>query len=226
MTTDDAAPERLRAAFETLVEDAAPGPDCADTARIWAAARGELPHAEARALLDHALGCPSCGMAWRLARQVSEESDSAGEGANRHATARAVREGWGWPHWAAVAAAVIAAVLIPVGVFEWRAPQAPAYREEGRASIEPLVPDGGALPRDGFVLRWSAGPPGTRYSVRLVRTDLSIVIQANALEGEEFVVPADALSDFPAGAVLYWRVEAHLPDGRQLVSDMFSVRLE
>ena len=226
MSTDDPVPERLRTAFDTLAEDAAPGPDCADAAKIWAAACGELPPSEARALLDHALACPSCGTAWRLARQVSADGRGAGQGASAPVHAGGGGGGWGWGYWVAVAAVIVAAVLVPVGVYEWRVPQAPVYREEGTHAIVPLVPEGTGLPREGFRLRWSAGPAGTRYSVRLVRSDLSVVTQADALAGTEFVVPAEALRDLSSGAVLYWRVEAHLPDGGQLVSDTFSVRLE
>jgi hypothetical protein len=125
-----------------------------------------------------------------------------------------------------VAAAVAAAVLIPVGVKEWREGPAPVYREHAKSTIAPLVAEGAALPRDGFVLRWSAGPPGTRYSVRLVRGDLEVVREENALDVPEHRVPEEALRGLPPGTVLYWRVEAHLPDGRQVVSDTFSVRLE
>jgi hypothetical protein len=76
------------------------------------------------------------------------------------------------------------------------------------------------------VLRWTAGPPGTRYSVRVTRPDLRIVSQADALDREEHVVPAEALEGLPAGTVLYWRVEVHLPDGSHTTSDMFSARVE
>jgi hypothetical protein len=207
--------DRLRDAYlGSLGDGAGAGSDCADAARIWAAARGEVPAAEAQALVDHALNCPSCAMAWRLAREVAAATVPA-----------PVKTGWGWAHWAAVAAAVVAGLLIPVGVHEWRAPEPAVYREPG-GWIQPLVSEGQALARDEFRLRWSAGPSGTRYSVRVARIDLAIVAQADALDREEYLVPASALQELPAGTVLYWRVEAHLPDGSHVASDMFSARLE
>jgi len=223
MSGEDPTAERLREAFADASAGVGPGPDCADTARIWAAARGELPPAEAQTLVDHALACPACGVAWRLAREVSSGS---GQLAGTLTTPPAPRHGWTAAHWAAVAAAVIAAVLIPVGVHEWRAPGPSAYRAQDQETIRPLVPEGAVLPRDSFVLRWTGGPPGTRYSVRLVRSDLGTLTEAKGLDATEYLAPADALGDLASGTVLYWRVEAHLPDGRQFVSDTFSVRIE
>ncbi len=154
-------------------------------------------------------------MAWRVAREVSADS----------APPVAARRAWGVAHWAAVAAAVIAAVLIPVGVHEWRAPAPAIYREPG-ATLVALVPEGASLPRSGFLLRWAPLGLDARYSVRVVRADLSIVAKVDGLEREEYLVPAEALAQFSAGTLLYWRVEAHLLDGSQVVSDTFSVRLE
>ena len=220
MSVDDRGYERLREAFASSMDRApVPGPDCSDAPRIWAAVRGELPAEEAQALVDHALGCASCALAWRLAREVAQESGEAGG-------ARAARRGFSAAHWAAVAAAVIAAVLIPVGLHEWRAPGPPVYRADERPAIRPLVPDGASLARDAFVLRWTAGPPGTRYSVRLVRSDLGVVSEAQALESAEYAAPPEALQGLARGTQLFWRVEAHLPDGSEIVSDTFSVRLE
>ena len=207
--------DRLRTAYLEGFPDAAPGPDCADSERIWAAVSGELQPAEAQALVDHALGCPSCTRAWRVAREVAADS----------APPVAARRAWGVAHWAAVAAAVIAGVLIPVGVHEWRAPTPAVYREPG-SGIVALVPEGGSLPRFGFLLRWAPLGEDTRYSVRVVRSDLGIVAQVDALDREEYLVPAERLTEYPAGALLYWRVEAHLLDGSHVVSDTFSVRLE
>jgi len=217
MSGEDPGYERLREVFAAAPDLAATGPECSDAARIWNAVRGELPPHETHALVDHALDCPACGQAWRLAREVLAESGEALPSARR---------GWTAAHWAAVAAVVIAAVLIPVGVHEWRAPGAPVYRADDRVTIHSLMPDGAALARDAFVLRWTEGPPGTRYSLRLVRSDLSVVAEVHALEAAQYAVPADALAGLSGNTQLYWRVEAHLPDGSEIVSDTFSVRLE
>ena len=209
--------DRLRDAFlEGLGETAEAGPACAEAGRIWSAVRGELVAAEAQAVVDHALDCASCGIAVRLAREIQAEGSPA-----------ARPKAWRAAHWAAVAAGIVVALLIPVGLYEWRAPRpAPAvYREPG-SEITPLVAEGATLPRASFVLRWSPGPEGTRYSIRVLHSDLTIVASADGLDTAEYAVRVDSLREIATGTVLYWRVEQHLPDGSRVVSDTFSVRLE
>jgi hypothetical protein len=210
--------DRLREAFlEGLGEPPHATAECPDAGRIWSVVRGELGAAESQALVDHALGCASCGTALRLAREIQVE-----------ATPHVVpRKGWRAAHWAAVAAGIVVALLIPVGLYEWRAPRpAPAvYREPG-SEITPLVAEGQTLPRSAFVLRWSPGPESTRYSIRVLRSDLTVIASADGLENAEYGVPAEALREVAAGTTVYWRVEEHLPDGSHVVSDTFSVRLE
>ena len=209
--------DRLRELFLESLGEPTHDVGCPDAGRIWAAARGELPVAEAHPIVDHALGCASCGTALRLAREIQAEA----------VLPIAPRKAWRAAHWAAVAAGIVVALLIPVGVYEWRAPgPAPAvYREPG-SEITPLVAEGATLPRGAFVLRWSPGPENTRYSIRVLRSDLSVVAQADGLESAEYSVSADALGEVAAGTVLYWRVEEHLPDGTHVASSTFSVRLE
>lgn len=206
--------DRLRDAFLEGLPERAPTAECADPARIWSASRGELPRSEAQALVDHALECSTCATAWRMARVVLAASSPP-----------VVHRTWGVAHWAAVAAAVLVVLLIPVGVHEWRTPGPAVYREPG-SEIVGLVVEGASVPRSGFVLRWEPLGADTRYAVRVLRADLSIVAQGDGLEGPEYAVPAHALADLAPATVLYWRVEAHLADGSHIVSDTFSVRVE
>jgi hypothetical protein len=209
--------DRLRELFLESLGEPTQDADCPDAGRIWAAVRGELPVAEAQGVVDHALACASCATALRLAREIQAEA----------LPQVAPRKAWRAAHWAAVAAGIVVALLIPVGVYEWRTPApAPAvYREPG-SEIAPLVIEGQTLARAAFVLRWSPGPEGTRYSVRVLRSDLGVVARADGLDRAEFSVPIDALREIASGTVLFWRVEEHLPDGSHVVSDTFSVRLE
>lgn len=65
---------RLEAAFAALAEDPSQQCEVADSRRIWCAALGELPAAEARALLAHSSLCPACALTWRLARGLALEA--------------------------------------------------------------------------------------------------------------------------------------------------------
>jgi hypothetical protein len=218
MSGDDVVSERLRDAYGALLQEGAlPGPDCADPERIWAAVRGDLARAEARALIDHALACPACGAAWRLARELAAEAGGSPEVAGTR---------WEGRRWLALAAAAIVVALIPVGLYLRRAPGTPAYRDEGRVEIRSLIPEGRLLPRRDFLLRWTPGPHGARFTLRVVRPDLSVVANTKGLKSPEYLVPPEVLRDLPPGQVLYWQVEAHLEDGSRLVSGMFSVQLE
>ena len=73
---------------------------------------------------------------------------------------------------------------------------------------------------------WSAGPPGTRYSLWVATLELRELYAKPRLEVPEQVVPSSALEAVPAGAEIFWRVEAQLPDGSLLASPAFRTRVE
>jgi tetratricopeptide (TPR) repeat protein len=90
---------RLQHALAELALDAPAGEGCATPERIWAAARGELPTDESKALLDHAALCPHCALAWRLAHEVATEAELVPDAARSAA-------GF-WRPWRFAAAAVL-----------------------------------------------------------------------------------------------------------------------
>jgi len=209
--------ERLRHAWRERSEAGAPSHDCADPERLWSAVRGEAPREEARRLLLHAARCPACGPALRLAREISAASGLV--------AANSVRAGIPWWGWAAAAAAALALLSLPLWLPSGEQRDAAAYRDPGADAIRSLHPDGEALPRDSFILRWTPGPPGTRYSVRVSQADLTPVASTQALERPAWHVPKEALAGLAEGSVLFWRVEAHLPDGAESASEAFRAQL-
>jgi hypothetical protein len=82
------------------------------------------------------------------------------------------------------------------------------------------------LPRDRFLLRWSPGPAGSTYTVRLSTVALSLLLEQDGLDGAELLVPSAALERAQAGDQLLWQIETRLPDGRRINSATFVVTLQ
>lgn len=182
-----------------------------DAEELYEAASGNLDRARRLEIVDHVAKCGECTQAWKIALDVGA----------RDAKASVTQRPWRF----ALAASVILAVglvtylVIPV---EQGTPQ---YRE----GVDPLAPVsaiGSSLPRDQFVLRWSAGPQGTSYVVRLSTADLAALLVKSDIAATELVVPSSVLANVKAGEELLWQVEARLPDGRRVVSQTYVVRVE
>jgi hypothetical protein len=220
--------EDLRRRFANPPRDAAAVPGCPGAETFWKGARRELSREKLGSVLDHVASCPACTVAWRLTREQLAAADGmivplTGD------SSRASPAGWrrrAWSIWAPVAAAAVLAgiaLLVP-----WRQPEPPAgpvLRTPAEESIRSLVPESDLLPAEQFTLRWSAGPPGSRYAIRVTDQRLNLIAGARALEGAEYTVPAGDLSGLEAGTVILWQVEAVLPDGRRLVSETFTAKL-
>lgn len=215
----DGSSARLREAFAALGERAAPRPDCPEPDRLWAAATGEAPVEERHEIIAHTAACASCASAFRLARGLAEEkSDPAGR---IEPDSRFVRRPW--LRWAApLAAALILAVLIP---FLWRSGPAP-YRGGESREIVSEIPEAAVLPRGDTLLRWSAGPPGSRYEIRVLTSEGREIAVESDLTAPRYRIPPSALERVEAGTVLYWQVKAFPPEGTSVASKTFSVRLE
>ena len=216
MNETEGSSARLREAFATLGERGAPGPDCPDADRLWAAAMAEGPAEERQEIVVHTASCASCAAAFRLARGLAR--DSASPAAVEPLVGR-------WQRWraplAALAAVLLLAVLIPR---VWKSGPAP-YRGGETREILSNVPEGSVLPRDRAVLSWSAGPPGSRYEVRALTAGGREVAVEPGLETPEYRIPPSSLDGLPAGTVLYWQVKVLTPEGKSTVSKTFSARL-
>ena len=192
--------------------------------RIWLAVSGVLPPEERRELVERTATDPACAEAWRVAHEMWQASQAAAAAAVAPAAvapARAIR--WTSP-WLAAAAVLL---LGTVGLVTLRYQTA---GDEFRASpgyvVESLVPADVALPRDGFRLRWTPGPEGSRYEVRLTTEDLRVLATAVGLAAPELVVEPASLSSLPSGASVLWQVDASLPNGERVTSSTFITRLE
>jgi len=182
-----------------------------DAEELYEAAAGNLDRARRLEIIDHVAKCAECTQAWRIALEVGA----------REAKVPVTQRPWRF----ALAASVILAVglvtylVIPVDH------ETPQYRE----GVDPLAPVsaiGSTLPRDQFVLRWSAGPAGTTYLVRLSTADLGSLLVKSDIAATELVVPGSVLANVKTGEELLWQVEAQLPDGRRVVSETYAVQLE
>lgn len=74
MITDPRDDAKLRAAFESLSDEAEFTPDCPAPERLWAGARGELPPSEVESLVMHVAECGACAEAWRVAKDFGESA--------------------------------------------------------------------------------------------------------------------------------------------------------
>ncbi len=195
--------------------------DCPESDALWQAARGELPPERARELAEHAAGCPACAEAWRLARGLGDEGASSDAAAGAGAAAPTRDPMNAWRPVAAVAAILLLAIA-GWSVFRSMSPggshgTAPVVRE-ATAEVRSSLEEDAALPRDAFVLRWEGAPPDSIYSVEIGTPDLQSLDRASGLTEAEYRVPAERLASVADGGKVAWRIEASLPDGRQVTS--------
>ncbi len=184
--------------------------ECPPAERIWSAVQGTLAE-EVRPSLDHAISCATCDALFRLAREIAAEEVRA----QRILIARRSVLGL---------AAAAAVVLVATPLLQQPPPTPPALRSGAAESVRSLTAP--SLPRQAFVLRWSAGPDETRYALSVLAEDLRPLHRASGLRTAEYQVPSEALARVPSGAQVVWTVEAALPDGRRLESGAFLTRVE
>ena len=182
-----------------------------DADELYEAASGNLERARRLEIIDHVAKCAECTQAWQIALDVGA----------REAKVSVTQRPWRF--------ALAASVILAVGVVTYLVLPVDQGTPQYRDGVDPLAPVsavGNTLPRDQFVLRWSAGPPGTTYLVRLSTADLAPVLFRSDIESAELAVPSSALANVKAGEELLWQVEAQLPDGRRVVSQTYPVRVE
>ena len=229
--TEPDSDERLRAAFRSQPDaDAGPLPDDLQE-QIWLAVSGGLDPDQRRALVDRTASDPAAAAAWRVANalwqaRLAGESDAlpAAPGARVGPMTPRRPRLWTAPWLAAAATLVLVSAVVSLQYWQ-SGPSGDEFRVAPDAAIESLVAEGTALSRDEFRLRWTAGPEGARYRVRVTTEDLRIVATAGELMTPEFGVAPAALAGLPSGATVLWQVEMTLPAGQVIASPTFNVRI-
>jgi hypothetical protein len=209
----------LKAAFRDLAASADEACTEEEIDRIWRAAAGELDADDRRVLVDRMAANPAAAEAWRVA-QVMREVQGYGAPASTPA-----RHSWS-PAWIGLAAALTLAVGL--GLFQVNrssAPSADVYRDASVSSTESLVPPDTVLARDAFVLKWSPGPAGSRYLVRVTTDDLRVLTTVADVKAPELTIPMAALDSVAAGSRVLWQVVTTLPSGQTVSSRTFVVRV-
>ena len=198
--------------------------DCPPADRIWEAVAGELSPEAVRQIVEHTAQCMDCSIAWRVALEVGRETESDGRVASlRPLRSRAARS-FLFPGVGLAAAAI--AVLLLRGPWTHPDRRGPVEAERGskRSLVSLNAP--GTQPRNAVVLRWSPLPGAERYSVTVLSSSLDVLHRAFGLSTTEFRIPPESLSGQPSPARVLWSVEATLPGGGVIDSDVFTVDIE
>jgi hypothetical protein len=217
---DRAAEEALKAAFQKLGDVNRGECSTDDLDRIWRALDGTLGSEERRELIDRLASDPALAEAWRVADELHAAS---AVGANAGAAPRRPITGWrrGW----LAAAAVLLAAVSAVFVFQRIRPADATFRGVEGYSVESLIGADVTLPRNEFQLRWTPGPPDTRYQVSVTTEALQVLTIAADLPAAEYVVPGEILASVPSGNRVLWQVDARLPGGERKSSATFTTRV-
>jgi hypothetical protein len=224
-TVSDQLPDDvLRRAFQALSERAVEDVSLEDRHRVWQALHGEIPALERAAVVDRLASDPALAEAWRIAHALQYESDRQRRGARAAAPAGRARSAWRQPVWLSLAATLLIATTSLLVVVPQRHGDA-TFRAAGRYAVEPLIAHAELLPRDAFALRWNAAPEGARYRVRVTAEDLRLLMSVEGLTEPSVTVDPARLATLPSGSIVFWQVEAVLPDGELVVSPTFVSRL-
>jgi hypothetical protein len=202
--------ERLARAFAARKQSHVPN-ECPDPELLFEAASGNLAQDRRMTLLDHVARCAECTEAWRLAMELGARPAETEASAPPVPTRR--------PAWQS---ALAASIVLVAGFATYLALPVRQDAQEYRDATEPLAPRSlvtESLPRDGFVLRWSPGPSGATYAVRLSTADLVMLFEQTNITRNELSVPASALAQVKSGESLLWQVEVRLPNGQRIPSE-------
>ena len=187
---------------------------CPPAEQLFEAASGGLDREQRLTIVDHVSQCAECTQAWRLAMEVG---------------ARPVSPPGEFGRWRVPGFAVAASVILAVGLTSYFMRQgheeSPQYRDAAH-QLAPVSRTGDKLSRNSAVLRWSPGPEGSTYAVRVTTADLLPVLDKQGITGVELAVPAAVLEKVPSGEQLLWQVEIRLPDGQRIASQTYVVTLD
>ncbi len=206
--------ETLARAFAARQRTRDPSSACPPAERLFEAASGGLDREQRLKIVDHVSQCAQCTQDWRLAMELGARPAS-----------HSGKSGRAWMSRLAVAASVLLAVGLGTYFVRPGHEQTPQYRDTSHR-LAPVSRTGDTLSRNSAVLRWSAGPAGSTYAVRVTTADLVPVLERQDITGEELAVPPAMLEKVPAGEQLLWQVEVRLPDGQRIASQTYVVTLD
>ena len=202
----------LRRGFMSLGEGAPTKEDCPSPEVIWEASSGRSDAESFQRLVEHNASCPACAEEWRLARGIKVVA-----GDERYARPMVSAGGW------LAAAAVL--LMLGVGAYLLNRTGGEQMRSGSSLVIHSFLPEEAPLRREECVLRWTAGPEGTVYGIRVLTEDAEEIAAADNLSENEYHLQEDALRAVDSGERIYWRVQARLPDGSESDSTTFINRI-
>jgi hypothetical protein len=217
--TDRHADEKLREAFQALGETSREAPSAEELERVWRAVTGDLPAPERRELVDRMATDAGLAETWRAAQEVWRA-------APRDTPSEKPSARFRLPSWLAAAAVLFVGIAASL-VFQLWPTSNDTFRDPDHYVIEPLVAADATLPRDAFRLRWTPGPPDSRYQVQVTTEDLQVLTTVQNLTVPELALEPDLLSSVPPGGRVLWQVEVTLPGREGTVSSRtFIVRVQ
>jgi hypothetical protein len=218
----DARNERLREAFQALGGTTDRRCSDEDLDRIARALSGELPPSARRDLIDRLAVDPALAEAWRIAVELTgtPTAEHAAPALPRSSTILRPRQ------WLAAAAVLFVMAAGVVVIQRSQREGNDTFRASDQYVVESFVPEDASLPRDGFRLRWTPGPPDSRYQVRVTTDDLRVLTVAPDLTTPELVVERDRLSPVAPGGRVLWQVDVTLPGGERVSSQTFTTRVQ
>lgn len=188
--------------------------------QIWDSAREMLPGRADRLVVAHIAECTACAAARRIAR------DLPGGPSNRRYRPALAADQEDLGSVGAAAAMVIAVGGAGLYLLSRDAGRAPVFRAQQEDWIQPVAERAASLPRGKFILRWTAGPEGTTFDIRVTteRPGLTRLFPRPRPPGVR--VPKEALDPIPPGSRVFWQVTAYLPDGHRSDSATFVTLVE
>lgn len=198
-----------------------PEGQCPSSETIARGAAGELPPGERAAFAGHLATCESCADLVRLHPDMKSWADRASARLGVARPMKTFRAAW-----PLAAAAVVVLGVGLLAVTRFRPAESPSYRTGAVADLHSLLEPDRPLPRAAFLLRWTPGPAGSRYSVLVAKENLTPITRAEGLAAPELLVEERLLADLPRGSNVVWSVRAIPPDSSVLTSQTFVTAVE
>jgi len=222
--------ETLARAFAAREQSRGIMNECPDPEQLYEAASGTLEREQRLRIVDHVSQCVECSQAWRMAMELGARPSGPVEQLRPTLFSRLHP-----PRWRVRAKAVeirlalAAAAMCAIAVAAYLALPVQQQRPQYRDVANPLAPVSllaENLTRERFMLRWSPGPQGSTYTLRLTTADLLPLLVQQDVTKPEFLVPSAVLGRVVSGEQLLWQVEVRLPNGERVTSKTYVVTLD